>query len=196
MLDFEWIRSNWLYIATGLGDTLSVTLVSLFIAIPLALLLASGRRSRFLPFNVLSTAYVYLADGVPLLLQIFFVFLALPQMGIILNGIWAAIVVLTFYYSARLSDIFYPRGLSLGNIREVDLRSLIPKIAGEYVLMVKDTTLVTATGFIHDVYWRAGQIGRPAFKNLEALLIAALIYLTVNTVISVGFRVHKLARAG
>jgi polar amino acid transport system permease protein len=196
MLDFEWIQSNWLYIALGLGDTLGVTLISLFIAIPLALLIAGGRRSTFLPFKAMSRAYVYLADGVPLLLQIFFVFLALPQLGIVLNGIWSAIVILTFYYSARLSDIFYPRGLSLGNIRELGLRPLLPKIAGEYVLMIKDTTLVTATGFIHDVYWRAGQIGRPAFKNLEALLIAALIYLLVNTLISVSFRVHKLARAG
>ena len=50
--------------------------------------------------------------------------------------------------------------------------------------MIKDTTLVTATGFIHDVYWRAGQIRQPAFKNLEALLIAALIYLIVNVLIA------------
>ena len=131
MLDLEWIRDNWLYIALGLGATLGVTLVSLFIAIPLALLIAGGRRSTLLPFNALSTAYVYLADGVPLLLQIFFVFLALPQLGIVLNGIWSAIAVLSVYYSSRLSDIFYPRGLSLGNIRELGLRPLLPKIAGE-----------------------------------------------------------------
>ena len=60
--------------------------------------------------------------------------------------------------------------------------------------MIKDTTLVTATGFIHDVYWRAQQIGRPAFKNLEALLIATIIYLLVNTLISVSFKVHKFAQ--
>ena len=125
MLDLEWIRDNWLYIALGLGATLGVTLVSLFIAIPLALLIAGGRRSTLLPFNALSTAYVYLADGVPLLLQIFFVFLALPQLGIRLNGIWAAIFVLVVYYSARLSNVFYPRQLSLENICGADLRPLL-----------------------------------------------------------------------
>ena len=86
MLDFAFIRENWLYIAMGLGATLGVTLISLFIAIPLALLIAKGRRSTFLPFNALSIFYVYLADGVPLLLQIFFVFLGLPQLGIVLMG--------------------------------------------------------------------------------------------------------------
>ena len=196
MLDFEFIRDNWLYIATGLGATLGVTLVSLLIAIPLAALIAGGRRSTTLPFNALSTVYVYLADGVPLLLQIFFVFLALPQLGIVLSGTWAAIIVLTVYYSARLSDLFYRRQVSLGDIRARDLRSLVPKIAGEYVMMIKDTTLVTTTGFIHDIYWRAQQVGRPAFKNLEALLIAAVIYLIVNTLISVSFGVRRFARAG
>jgi polar amino acid transport system permease protein len=196
MLDFAFIRDNWLYIAMGLGATLGVTLVSLLIAIPLALLVAKGRRFSFLPFNALSTFYVYLADGVPLLVQIFFVFLALPQLGIILNGFWAAVSVLTVYYSARLSDVFYAHEASLGNIREADLRSLIPKIASEYVAMIKDTTLVTGTGFIHDVYWRAQQVGRAEFKNLEALVIAALIYLIVNTLISVSFGVRKFARAG
>jgi len=43
---------------------------------------------------------------------------------------------------------------------------------------------------------QAGQVGRPASKNLEALLIAALIYLIANTLVSVSFRVHKFARAG
>ena len=196
MLDFEFIRDNWLYIATGLGATLGVTLVSLLIAIPLAALIAGGRRSTTLPFNALSTVYVYLADGVPLLLQIFFVFLALPQLGIVLSGTWAAIIVLTVYYSARLSDLFYRRQVSLGDIRARDLRSLVPKIAGEYVMMIKDTTLVTGTGFIYDVYWRAQRVGRAEFKNLEALVIAALIYLIVNTLISYSFRVRKFAGAG
>lgn len=191
MLDFEFIRNNWLYIAMGLGATLGITLVALFIAIPLAVLIARGRRSPFLPFNALSTVYVYLADGVPLLLQIFFVFLALPQLGIILNGVWAAIFVLTVYYSARLSDVSYAHEPSWDNVR-----ALVPKIAGEYVGMIKDTTLVTATGFIHDVYWRAQQVGRAEFKNLEALVIAALIYLVVNTLISLSFGVRKFARAG
>jgi polar amino acid transport system permease protein len=196
MLDFAFIRDNWLYIVLGLRDTLGITLISLFIAIPLAVLVAKGRRSTFLPFNASSTFYVYLADGVPLLLQIFFVFLALPQLGILLNGVWAAIIVLTVYYSARLSDVFYTRAASLKNIRDADLRSLTPQIANEYVMMIKDTTLVTGTGFIHDVYWRAQQVGRAEFKNLEALLVAAVIYLIVNTVISFSFRMRRFARAG
>ena len=139
MLDFAFIRDNWLYIALGLGDTLGIALISLFIAIPLAVLVAKGRRSKVMLFKALSAFYVSLLDGIPLLIQIPFVFLALPQ---------------------------------------------------------KDSTLVSLSGFIHDVYWRAQQVGRPQFKNLEALVVAAVIYLIVNTLMSYGFRVRRFARAG
>ena len=113
-----------------------------------------------------------------------------------LSGIEGAVLILTLYYTVPLSDLFTTHAASSGSIRLADLRSLTPKIAGAYVAMIKDTTLVSLSGFIHDVYWRAGQVGRPQFKYLEALAVAALIYLIVNTLISFSFRVHKFARAG
>lgn len=191
MLDFMFMRDNWLYITMGLGATLGITLVSLLISIPLAVLVARGRCSTFLPFKALSTFYVYLVDGIPLLLQIPFVFLALPQLGIVFSGFWGAVFILTVYYTARLSDVFHVREPALENVR-----ALVPVIAGEYIAMIKDSTLVTLSGFINDVYWRAQQVGRAEFKNLEALVIAALIYLVVNTAISVSLGVRRYAQAG
>jgi polar amino acid transport system permease protein len=111
-------------------------------------------------FKVLSTFYVWLVDGIPLLIQIFFVFLALPQLGIILSGFWGAVFILTVYYTVPLSDLFYAHEASSGKFRLADLRSLAPKIASEYVAMIKDSTLIALSGFINDVYWRAQQVGR------------------------------------
>lgn len=191
MLDFAFIRDNWLFIAMGIGVTLGITSVSLFAATPLAILLAAGRRSPFLPFKALSTFYVWLIDGVPLLLQIFFVFLALPQLGIMLPGYLAAVTVLTIYYSARISDIFSAHFAGGETLREGTWQPLVPKIAHEFVAMIKDSTLIATTGFIHDVFWRAQRVGRAEFKNLEALIVAAVIYLIVATVISYGFGVRR-----
>lgn len=196
MFDFAFIRDNWLYIALGLGDTLGITLVSLFIAIPLGLLVAKGRRSTSILFRMLSVFYVALLDGIPLLIQIPFVFLALPQVGIMLSGFEGAVFILTLYYTVPLSDLFTMHAATSGKFRLADLRSLAPKIAGAYVALIKDSTLVSLSGFIHDVYWRAQQLGRPQFKNLEALVVAALIYLIVNTLISYSFRVRQFARTG
>jgi polar amino acid transport system permease protein len=130
-------------------------------------------------------------DGIPLLLQIFFIFLALPQLGIVLPGFWSAVLVLSLYYSARLSELFSARLVSLENIREGAWRALIPGIGSEFVAMIKDSTLISTTGFIYDVYWRARRVGRAEFHNLEALAIAAVIYLVLNTLISLGLGVRK-----
>ena len=42
--------------------------------------------------------------------------------------------------------------------------------------MTKDSALVAATGFVHELMWRATKVGRANFRNLEALIIAAVFY--------------------
>ena len=87
----DFIRENWLYIATGLGATLGITVLSFLLATPLAILTASGRRAALWPVKALSAFYVWLVDGIPLLLQIPIVFFALPQIGIVLPGFWSGV---------------------------------------------------------------------------------------------------------
>jgi len=69
--------------------------------------------------------------------------------------------------------------------------SLIPQVASELTSMLKDSTLISVTGFIHDVLWRATRVGRAEFKNLDAPLIAAIIYLILITIISLGVKILK-----
>jgi polar amino acid transport system permease protein len=42
--------------------------------------------------------------------------------------------------------------------------------------MTKDSALVSATGFVHELMWRATKVGRAQFHNLEALIMAAMFY--------------------
>lgn len=186
MFDFEFIRDNWLFITLGTGVTLEITLSSFFLAVPIGIMLAKARRSAFLLLRVLSSCYVFLVDGIPLLLQIFFIFLALPQLGIFLPGIWSAVFVLAVYYSARLSAIFYERSVAVGGIQEGIRPALVPILGKELTATIKDTTLIATTGFIHDVFWRATRAGRAEFHMLEALTVAALVYLILNTTITLG----------
>ena len=88
---FNWItdlfiRDNLTFIAGGIGETLRISVYSIMLAMILALLAALGRLSTIPPIYALSTFYVSLIRGTPLYLQIFFFFLALPQLGIILSG--------------------------------------------------------------------------------------------------------------
>jgi polar amino acid transport system permease protein len=56
------------------------------------------------------------------------------------------------------------------------LRFAIPPTGNEFIAMLKDSALVSATGFVHEIMWRATKVGRANFRNLEALLIAAVFY--------------------
>jgi His/Glu/Gln/Arg/opine family amino acid ABC transporter permease subunit len=157
---FEFIRENWLYILTGLGATLGITILSFLLATPIAMLIAKGRHSTLLSINVISTFYVWLIDGIPLLLQIPIIFFALPQIGIMLPWFWAGVVILTIHYGSRISKIFYERFPATGNSPGEPWLSFLRPLTDEFTGMIKDSTLLGMFGLIQDVYLRATRVGR------------------------------------
>jgi polar amino acid transport system permease protein len=64
------------------------------------------------------------------------------------------------------------------------LRFAIPPTGNEFIAMTKDSALVSATGFVHEVMWRATKVGRSQFRNLEALIIAAVFYWILTLILS------------
>ena len=186
MLDFGFLRDNWLFIVMGIGATLGIAVISFLLSAPFALMVAKGHRSTLPPVNALSRFYVWLIDGIPLLLLIPIVYFALPQIGIMLPGFWAGALVLTINYGSRMSKIFYERFATTGKSPGETQDSLIPQFTDEFTGMLKDSTLIGMTGIIQGVYWHATKVGRLEFSNFEALIFAATIYLVLITIISLG----------
>ena len=91
-LDTQFMKDNMFFIAGGLSETIRISVLSILFATLLALLAALGRLSIIPPVYALSTFYVSLIRGTPLYLQIMFFFLALPQLGIRLPGLWAGVI--------------------------------------------------------------------------------------------------------
>jgi len=203
-IDTDFMRNNLSFIAGGLGETIRISLLSIALAMILALLAALGRLSTFPPIYALSTFYVSLIRGTPLYLQIFFFFLALPQLGIILSGLWAGVLALGLNYGAYMSEIFRAGLSSVGKgqreaamalgmtpsqtMRRVilpqALRFAIPPTGNEFIAMTKDSALVSATGFVHELMWRSTKVGRAQFHNLEALIMAAVFYWVMTLMLS------------
>ncbi|MBK9208390.1 MAG: amino acid ABC transporter permease [Anaerolineales bacterium] len=203
-VDTEFIRNNLTFIAGGLGETIRISIMSIVLAMILALLAALGRLSTFPPIYALSTFYVSLIRGTPLYLQIFFFFLALPQLGIILPGIIAGVLALGLNYGAYMSEIFRAGLSSVGKgqreaaialgmtptqtMRRVilpqALRFAIPPVGNEFIAMTKDSALVSATGFVHELMWRSTKVGRAQFHNLEALIMAAMFYWGLTLILT------------
>ena len=203
-LDTTFIKDNLLFIAGGLGETIKISLLSIALATVLALLAALGRLSNFPPIYALSTFYVSLIRGTPLYLQIFFFFLALPQLGIVLPGLWAGVIALGLNYGAYMSEIFRAGLSSVGKgqreaaialgmtprqtmqrvVLPQALRFAIPPTGNEFIAMTKDSALVSATGFVHELMWRSTKVGRAQFHNLEALIMAAMFYWVMTMLLS------------
>ena len=203
-LDRTFIQENLSFVASGAGVTIFISGLSILLAMTLALLTALGRLSSFPPVYALSTFYVSLIRGTPLYLQIFFFFLALPQLGIILPGLWAGVLALGLNYGAYESEVFRAALSSVGKgqreaamaigmtqqqmmLRVVlpqALRFAIPPMGNDYISMLKDSALVSATGFVHELMWRATKVGRATFHNLEALIMAAVFYWFMTLIFS------------
>jgi polar amino acid transport system permease protein len=196
--------NNMGFIAKGLPQTLLVSVLAITLAMVLALLAALGRLSTFPPLYALSTFYVSLIRGTPLYLQIFFFFLALPQLGIVLTGLFAGVLALGLNYGAYMSEIFRAGLASVGKgqieaaaalgmnpwqtMRRVvlpqALRFAIPPVGNEFIAMTKDSALVSATGFVQEIMWRATRVGRAQFNNLEALIMAAVFYWVMTLILT------------
>jgi polar amino acid transport system permease protein len=203
-LDWEFIRTWAPDISRGIGQTIWISFLSILFASVLALLAALGRLSRIAPLYAVSTFYISLIRGTPLYLQIIFFFLALPQFGVVLPGLWAGVMALGLNYGAYMSEIFRAGILSVGKgqreaaialgmtygqmMRRIvlpqALRFAIPPTGNEFIAMLKDSALVSITGFVHELMWRATKAGRANFRNFEALLIAAVFYWVMTLVFS------------
>lgn len=195
---------TWLpFITRGITITLALSVVSILCATILALLSALAGMSRVPALSSLSGLYVSLMRGTPLFLQFIFIYLALPQLGLVLDSFTSAVIALSLNYGAYMSEIFRAgieavgRGQSeaaaaLGLTRGQTLRYIvlpqafrivIPDIGNQFIAMQKDTALASAIA-LPELMGLARQAGAPRQRLFEALLIAAVWYWVLTIVLS------------
>jgi polar amino acid transport system permease protein len=202
-LDAEFLTKVVPFIMGGIYVTVFVSFSSIVMAIVLATLGALGRLSRNPVANGIASFYVSLVRGTPLLLQIYFIFLALPQAGLVLDAIACGIIALGFNYGAYMTEIFragvqaVPGGQteaaqSLGMdgrttfvriIAPQAFRIVIPAIGNDFIAMLKDSSLVSAIG-VQEILWKAQAAGRPTYQSMQTLIVAALVYWGMTLIFS------------
>jgi polar amino acid transport system permease protein len=202
--EFEFVlTSGPVIVLQGAGTTVLVSALSIFFATVLALLGALARLSRTPVLNAIGSFYVSLFRGTPLLLQIYFMYFALPQLGIVLPAIAAGVTALALNYGAYMTEIFragiqaVPRGQreaaeALGMPERLVMRRIvmpqavrivIPAIGNEFIAMIKDSALVSIIT-VHETLFLAQRIGRSAFEPVAALIIAGAVYWTLTIIFS------------
>jgi len=206
-IDFPFMGEWGPYILGGITTTLYVAVISISFAIMFAVMGALGRLSGHPVLYSISTLYVSLVRGTPLLVQILFIYLALPQIIPLISDVpkeVLGIFALSFNYGAYMTETFragiqaVPRGQTeaaqaLGmpgrtRMRRIVLpqavRIITPAIGNEFISMIKDSSLVSVIG-VPELLWRAQRVGQAHFKGLETLMVAAAIYWGLTIVLSI-----------
>ena len=80
-LNFSFLSKYWPMFVRGAGTTLILSFFTVLIGLIIGVFLALLRLGKFKPLSFLSAAYTEFIRGTPLMVQIFFIFYALPQMG-------------------------------------------------------------------------------------------------------------------
>jgi polar amino acid transport system permease protein len=213
--DTAWMREHAGFIARGITWTVIIALAAIAFACALALLGALGRLSHNAIAVGVTGFYTSFFRGTPLIVQLFLIYLALPQIGIALGDPWAdlltldvltaGVLALGLNYGAYMTEIFRAGIQSVGHgqseaadalgmsyrqkMRRVILpqavRVIIPPTGNEFIAMMKDTALVSFLGTSieqMEIFRRAQLLGKADFRNLEALLVAALMYWGLTTI--------------
>lgn len=202
-LDAGFITKVVPFILGGVGTTLFVSGAAITLAIVFATLGALGRLSSNPFLNAAASFYVSFVRGTPLLLQILFLYLGLPQAGIVIDAVPTGIFALGFNYGAYMTEVFragieavphgqVEAGHSLGMDGRTTFRRIVlpqafrivtPAIGNDFIAMLKDSSLISVIG-VQELLWRAQVAGRPTFQNMQTILVAALVYWIMTILFS------------
>ncbi len=200
------LLNNFLLMLDGSEITLEIFFVTLLLSLPLGMLAALGRLSQFKLLSRLVEFYIWLMRGTPLMLQLLFVYFALPMVGVRLPDIAAALLAFTLNYAAYFAEIFragiqavpkgqYEAAKTLGmsypqTMRRIILpqviRIVLPPVSNETINLVKDTSLVYILA-MNDLLRVARTIVQREF-DMTPFLIAAVFYLAMTFVLTWGFK--------
>jgi len=204
------------FVPDGLAATFGVTLASIVFALMLGLLAGLGRIAKTRWVNLIATVYVEVIRGIPLLVQLFYIYYALGPL-LHLPGPASAILAMSICYGAYMGEIFragiqsIPKGqmeaaLALGMSRTQALwrvilpqtvKVILPPIGNEFIALLKDSSLVSILA-VSDLLRRGREYASTTFYYLQAYTIVALIYLIMTLFFSrlVGMMEARLRNHG
>lgn len=195
------------FVPDGILATFLVTIEAILGALVVGLLAGLGRISRIKLINLAATVYVEVVRGIPLLVQLFYIYYALPPLinktflgsFIHLDGPASAVLAMTICYGAYEAEIFragiqsIPKGqmeaaLALGMSRgqaiwkvilPQTVKVILPPIGNEFIALLKDSSLVSILA-VSDLLRRGREYASTSFNYFESYTVVALIYLVLT----------------
>ena len=190
----------------GMVTSIEIFLLTLLFSIPLGLVIAGGRMSKFKPLQWLMKIYISIMRGTPLMLQLIVVFFGPYYIfGMTLSPEYrmvAVIIAFSINYAAYFAEIFrggiesIPKGqyeaaqvLGYNKIETFFIiilpqviKIVLPSITNEVITLVKDTSLSFVIA-IPEMFTVAKQIAA-ADASISALLVAGVFYYVFNVLVA------------
>lgn len=195
-MSFDWnfVLSTLPAFLKAVGVTLQVGAIAIATSLLVALVNASILVWRVPLLQRLVKVYVEVARNTPLLIQLFFIYFALPSIGIRISGFSSAVIAMTFLGGAYLTEVLragveaVPRaqiesGLSIGLSRWQLLRHVIlpqagllslPALFANFIFLLKETTVVSAVAVPEILYTTKNYIAL-YYKTYEMLAVMAAL---------------------
>lgn len=206
---FEYAQSIFPQLMTGLSFTLKMTILSLVLAVILGMVSCMFSIARAKVLNMISSAYLSIIRGTPLMVQATFIYFGLTgALNIRISPFNAAILVLCLNAGAYLSEIFrsgiaavnkgqmeaarslgLPYGVAMRKIiLPQAIRIVIPSVLNQFIITLKDTSILSAIGCAE--LMRQGQlIVSRNFRSFETYAIIGVMYYVVVVVLTKIFKI-------
>lgn len=188
-------------IIKGALITIQLTLLSEITGVVIGFILAVSKTSRWRPLRLLAEGYIWLFRGTPVLLQMIFVFAALPQFGLRFSPFVSAFIALSLNEGAYMAEIVRAGLQSVGKgqweaahalgmrnwqvmryiVLPQALRVVIPPTANQFIGMLKTSALASVVA-VQDLLLTSQRIASANFDYVATLTTAAAYYLFFTTV--------------
>lgn len=187
----------------GLWNTVWLSVVSVLLGTVLGIFIAIGKMSRIKPLRAAIAAYIELIRGTPMLLQLYFFWLALPNVIPDIPDIICILIALVVNASAYVAEIIRAgiqavdpgqreAAMSLGmterNIMQriifpQAIKNILPALGNEIIVMIKQTSLAS-TFFIGELMTAYKKVQSSTFLAIEPLAISGILYLILTVTLS------------
>lgn len=186
------------FVPDGIVVTFKVTIGAILLSLVFGLVTGLGRISSNRLFNGAASLYVEVIRGIPLLVQIFYIYYALGRF-VKIPDLMSAIIAMAVCYGAYMGEVIragiqsIPKGqmeaaMSLGMTKGQAMRHVIlpqafkvvlPPVGNEFIALLKDSSLVSILA-VADLLRRGREFASESFTYFETYTVVALIYLVIT----------------
>lgn len=200
-----WGKYGYVYL-NGLLGTVYLAALTVLLATIVGTIIAIMKLTKIKVLDFITSIYIGVLRGTPILLQLYFFWLVLPKMvGLDLSDSLCIIIALVVNASAYVAEIIRAgiqsvdkgqteaaKSLGLSDINTMRrvilpqaIKNILPALGNEYITMIKQTSLASVF-FVGELMTSYKTVQSATFLALPSLIIVGIIYLVLTTVLTRG----------